>query len=47
MYAVIERVLQIDKVKALVRSYEATADTQKIYYELCEDALTQVHPFFY
>jgi len=32
-------VLQTDKGKALVRSYELTADAQKIYYELCEDAL--------
>jgi len=39
MYAVFERVLQTDKGKALVRSYESTADAQKIYYELCEDTL--------
>ncbi len=39
MYAVFERVLQTDKGKALVRSYETTADAQKIFKELCEDAL--------
>ncbi len=39
MYAVFERILQTDKGKALVRPYESTANAQKIYYELCEDAL--------
>jgi len=39
MYAVFERVLQTDKGKALVRSNEATSNTQKIFVELCQDAL--------
>jgi len=39
MYAGFKRLLQIDKGKALVRSYKATADAQKIFKELCEDAL--------
>jgi len=39
MYAVFERVLQIDKGKALVRSHEADANAQKIIDELCKDAL--------
>ncbi len=34
MYAVFERVLQMDKGKALVRSNEATSNTQKIFTEL-------------
>ncbi len=43
MYAVLEKILQMDKGKALVRSYESTANAQKIYYELCEDALRSTH----
>ncbi len=39
MYAVFERVLQTDKGKALVRLNEATSNTQKIFTELCQDAL--------
>ena len=39
MYAVFERVLQTDKGKALVRSNEADANAQKIFSELCQDAL--------
>ncbi len=39
MYAVFERVLQMDKGKALVRLNEATSNTQKIFMELCQDAL--------
>ena len=39
MYAVFERVLQMDKGKALVRSNEATSNAQKIFMELCQDAL--------
>jgi len=39
MYAVFERVLQMDKGKALVRSNEATSNAQKIFAELCQDAL--------
>jgi len=39
MYAVFERVLQMDKGKALVRSNEATSDARLIFTELCEDAL--------
>ncbi len=39
MYAVFERVLQTDKGKALVRSNEATSNAQKIFMELCHDAL--------
>jgi len=34
MYAVFERVQQMDKGKALVRSYESTANVQKIFAEL-------------
>ncbi len=43
MYAVSKRVLQIDKGKALVRSYELTADAQKIFNNLCQDALWSAH----
>jgi len=39
MYAVFERVLQTDKGKALVRSNETTSNAQKIFTELCQDAL--------
>ena len=39
MYAVFERVLQTDKGKALVRSNEVDANAQKIFSELCQDAL--------
>ena len=39
MYAVFERVLQMDKGKALVRSNETTSDAQQIFIELCQDAL--------
>jgi len=39
MYAVFERVLQTDKGKALVQSNEATSNAQKIFTELCQDAL--------
>ncbi len=39
MYAVFERVLQMDKGKALVRSNETTSDAQLIVEELCQDAL--------
>ena len=30
-------------MKALVRSSESAANAQKIYYELCEDALRSTH----
>jgi len=39
LYAVFERVLQTDKGKALVRLYEKTANAQRIFEELCQDAL--------
>ena len=39
MYAVFERALQTDKGKALVRSNEADSNAQKIFDELCKDAL--------
>ncbi len=39
MYAVFERVLQTDKGKAQVRSNEADSNAQKIFNELCQDAL--------
>jgi len=39
MYAVFERVLQTDKWKVLVRSYESTSNAQKIFDELSKDAL--------
>jgi hypothetical protein len=39
LYAVFERVLQTDKGKALVRLYEKTSNAQKIFEELCQDAL--------
>ena len=39
MYAVFERVLQTDKGKALVRLNEAMSNAQKIFAELCQDAL--------
>ncbi len=35
--------MQTDKGKALVRSYEVTADAQKIYYELHDNALRSTH----
>jgi len=43
MCAVFERVLQMDKGKALVGSHVTTADAQKMYSELCEDALRSTH----
>jgi len=43
MYAVFERVLQTDKGKALVRSNVADANAQKIFNELCQDALRSTH----
>ncbi len=43
MYAVFERVLQMDKGEALVRSYQSTADDQKIFNDLCHDALRSTH----
>jgi len=43
MYAVLERVLQIDKGKSLVRSDESTSNAQKIFKELCKDALRSTH----
>ena len=43
MYAVFERVLQMDKGKALVRSNETTSNAQKIFTELCQDALRSTH----
>jgi len=39
MHAVFERVLQMDKGKALVRLNEATSDAQLIFSELCHDVL--------
>jgi len=39
MYAVFERVLQMDKGKALMKSYESTTNAQKIFNDLCQDAL--------
>jgi len=39
MYAVFERVLQMDKGKALVRSNETTSNARQIFSELCQDAL--------
>jgi len=39
LYAVFERVIQTDKRKVLVCTYEDTADAQQIFKELCEDAL--------
>ena len=39
MNDVVERVLQMDKGKAIVRSHEADANAQKIFDELCKDAL--------
>jgi len=38
MYSVFKRVLQMDKGKALVRSYQSTANAQKIFNDLCQDA---------
>ncbi len=43
MYAVFERVLQMDKGKALVRSYESSTDAQKIFNDLCQDSLRSTH----
>ncbi len=43
MYAVFERVLQMDKGKTLVRSNETTSNAQKIFTELCQDALQSTH----
>jgi len=43
MYAVFKRVLQMDKGKALVRSNETTSNAQKIFTELCQDALRSTH----
>jgi len=43
MYAFFERVLQTDKGKALVRSNESTSNGQKIFDELCKDALRSTH----
>ncbi len=43
MYAVFERVLQMDKGKALVRLNEATSNAQKIFTKLCQDALRSTH----
>jgi len=43
MYAVFERVLQTDKGKFLVRSYESTTNAQKIFNDLCQDALWSTH----
>ncbi len=43
--AVFEIVLQTDKRKALVRSYESMADAQMIFDELCQDALRSTHFF--
>ncbi len=43
MHSVFERVLQMDKGKALVGSHVTTADAQKMYSELCEDALRSTH----
>jgi hypothetical protein len=34
MYSVFQRAMQTDKGKAIVRSYEATHDAQKVYKEL-------------
>jgi len=33
----------MDKGKALVRSYESTTDAQKIFNNLCQDALQSTH----
>jgi len=33
----------MDKRKALVRSYKSTADAQKIFDDLCQDALHSTH----
>jgi len=43
MYAVFEKILQTDKGKALVRTHEKAADAQKIFDELCKDALRSTH----
>jgi len=43
MYAIFERVSQTDKCKALVRSNETTSNAQKIFAELCQDALRSTH----
>jgi len=43
MYAVFEKVLHMDKGKALVRSYESTTNAQKIFNDLCQDALRSTH----
>jgi len=43
MYAVFKRVLQTNKEKALVRSNEITSNAQKIFTELCQDALQATH----
>jgi len=43
LYAVFERVLLTDKGKALVRTYENSANAQQIFKELCEDALRSTH----
>jgi len=39
LYATFERVLQTDKGKSLVWTYEEDLDAQQIFKELCEDAL--------
>ncbi len=39
MYAVFKSMLQMDKGKALVRLNETTSNAQKIFTELCQDAL--------
>jgi len=38
LYATFERILQTDKGKSLVQTYE-DSDAQQIFKELCEDAL--------
>jgi len=39
LYTTFERILQTDKGKSLVRTYEEDSDAQQIFKELCKDAL--------
>jgi len=39
LYAIFERILQTDKGKSLVWAHEEDLDAQKIFKELCKDAL--------